>query len=188
MDGSTAENLARIATVIGVLAIPIAWKTLTTTWDTNRASHMNTLFREFLRLEFDYFNQPANQAGQGPAWESLRSYKMWVLEEIWIWLDSQQHRVFPMQPGRANRHRELLAGWDATLKYHLGNRPDQKTWDEFYRNRKCYHKGFVAFAMRHHPCSPFRNDPTIDCAICGERVAADVDWALLNDDEALAAH
>ena len=83
-DADSTENLARVATVLGVLAIPIAWMTLTSTWDASRASHMNTLFREFLRIEFDYFNQPGNAPGKGPAWQSLRSYKMWVLEEIWI--------------------------------------------------------------------------------------------------------
>jgi hypothetical protein len=184
-DADSTENLARVATVLGVLAIPIAWMTLTSTWDASRASHMNTLFREFLRIEFDYFNQPGNAPGKGPAWESLRSYKMWVLEEIWIWLDGQQHRVFPLQPARANRHRELLVGWEATLRYHLQNRADAATWSDFYANRKCYHKGFIAFAERHHPYSPLRDArATLDCPVCGEAVAAETDWARLNEEAA----
>jgi hypothetical protein len=174
----TLGDSANLATIAGVIGIALAWLSYRQTIQSGRASHMNALFRDFLRLEFDFFNADDPKSLNSDAWRSLFSYKMWVLEEIWIWVDSQRFRLFPMQPGRADAHRKLLAGWHETLRFHLGHRATQTGWRDFIDNEGCYAPGFVAFVRLHHPASPDygKPGPTIHCPVCAKRVPAELPW------------
>lgn len=161
------DKLASLATLLGVFAILIAWIGLKKTWRTERASHMNTLFREFLRLEFDFFNANCEEGeSKDKALDSLASYKMWVLEEIWMWTDENRHKVFILRPESTNRLHRAVENWHATLEYHLHRNASLHAWEEFWADRKCYHAGFVEFAERWNPHSPLHRDAVPDCKLC----------------------
>lgn len=175
---SLLSNASSVATIIGVIGVALAWRSYRVTVDSAKSSHMNALFRDYLRLQFDFFNADKERPRDGNAWRSLFSYKMWVLEEIWIWVDDQRFRSFPVQPRRSEKHRCLLIGWHDTLVFHLKDRPSERGWREFIANEGCYAPGFVAFVSLHHPHSPTfgKTGGTIDCRICGKPVAAEPAW------------
>lgn len=161
------DKLSSLATVLGVLAIIIAWVGLKRTWRTERASHMNSLFREFLRLEFDFYNADhSDEESCRRARETLRSYKMWVLEEIWMWADENRHKVFLLRPGMTNGLRNAVANWDETIKYHLHRDAEMSSWADFELNQGCYHKGFVEFAREWNPSSPDHKRLRRECHFC----------------------
>lgn len=169
---------ANAATIAGVTGVFFAWVSFTHTRDTNRASHMNSLFRDMLRLEFDFYNATEPRSENSDAFRSLFSYKMWVLEEIWMWVDGQRWRPFLLQPQRKAAHDRLLRGWRDTLIYHLQRKASERGWRDFINNQGCYHPGFVKFARTYHPFSPDyrRLASTLDCPDCGQTVIAEPEW------------
>lgn len=147
-------DLANLATVLGVVAILIAWAVHRYTIAKDAKANMNQLFREFQRLEFDYYNTDKAIEKHPEAENRLFAYKMWVLEEAFEW-----------QRGRGGAYlnpfrylirwwaRQSIADWYSTIRsyLHVGRQ------DEFKRlihYQDCFSPRFTRFALRHHIRSP----------------------------------
>lgn len=97
------DNLAKLANVLSVVAIMIAWATYVRTNRKERRSHANMMFREYLRLDFEY-HMTRDGRDDDEALRRLRAYKMWVLDEINEWIDGENERfIFSQSKKRCER-------------------------------------------------------------------------------------
>lgn len=141
---------ADVATIIGVLlgatTLVAAYRQYQSSKRASRLVHVNSLFRDFLRLEFDFHNVPhGDVVERDAARRTLQSYRMWVLEETWLWLRGVNKRRRWTAKGRAQKL-ELTQTWNATIDYHA-TRLTPKGWQDFEDSEPCYSPGFHAHVM-----------------------------------------
>lgn len=152
LSGWTLQHFANLASVLSVAAIAIAWATYVRTHRKERKSHVNTMFREYLRLDFEYHMVPSKQR-EDEALRRLRAYKMWVLDEINEWVDGEERKRLFRKSAKEARDR-LVRNWKATIQYHLHRHSCPGYWDAFLVSEACYSDSFVAFAKKWHMDSP----------------------------------
>ena len=160
--GLSLTELGQIAGIVGVVAISIAWLTYRWTITANRASHMSNLFREYVQMAFTYYDKDVARDETHAAYSYLADYKMWVLEEIWIWTT----RVHPLTRRWLPRHKRLIENWRCTIIHQLHRDETAALWEDFTASRVCYHRDFVAFAEEWHPFSPAHRAKHPRCTQC----------------------
>jgi hypothetical protein len=184
-DGEMSDNwpfiinvVANCATIVGVIGLLIAWRSYTNSTAISKKHEMNAMFREFLKLDYEYSVESCKSDNISKSEKKLRAYKMWVLEEVYIWLkDLRGKRI----------HYKLIDDWEKTIIFHLNSESHEKinlvignSWKYFDRHRKCYDDDFGDFVDNHHQHSPFkgknilyRTRSVINCTVCGQSVPAD---------------
>ncbi|MDE8653510.1 hypothetical protein [Novosphingobium album (ex Liu et al. 2023)] len=142
---------ANFAAIAGMIGLIIAWVSYKHSVSLAMTSSMNALFRDYLRLEYDSLSDArADGALSDEAVKVLHSYKMWVMEEIFLWNDRRWRRWFvrstiPCGVRFDQRFREMI-NWDATIIFHINNR-QAVCADELVESRSCYSPGFIAFCV-----------------------------------------
>jgi hypothetical protein len=122
-----------------------------------RLGHMHRLFGDYLAHEFDY--QLARRGGEhlSEARRSLNAFKMYTLEEMWLWLENEQRYRAVWPRARADRER-LVTGWTNTIEYHLSKSTVEDIC-KFLLARRCYSEGFVGLLLN-QPDVRARLEPT----------------------------
>jgi hypothetical protein len=118
-----------------------------------RLAHMHKLFGDYLghELEYQFANAGGGPAsapaatGLGEAKRSLNAFKMYSLEEMWLWLENEQ-RQEPRTPLERSDRERLVTGWTNTIRYHLAKSTDEDL-ARFLVNRDCYSDGFVHLVL-----------------------------------------
>lgn len=166
--------LADVATTVGVAAAIFGGVVALFSYrSASRASenaHMHTLFRDYLRMRFDYglgsldsatltetagSNQQPAPARKGsirpPDYsiaEQLAGLKLYALEEMWVWV-RRQERAFmlkwPMKMTRRSRERrDFLNAWRATILVHA-NQDRTDAAESILGFTHCYSVPFLEF-------------------------------------------
>ena len=121
-----------------------------------RVEHINGLFREILSIQIAHQSQNFDDSANRKLAElRIHSFKMWVLEEMWMWLEDLKRRRNKIEKSCIRRilrkfcrdDKILIEGWDNTLSSHLRQSP-QEAWIEFVQWRGCYHPGFYEEVSR----------------------------------------
>lgn len=164
-DGWSLQDWASLASIVSVGAIVIAWATYVRTNQKDRKAHVNTMFREYLRLDFEYHMRPPAEREED-ALRRLRAYKMWVLDEINEWVDGEERKRLFWSNAAIDSRDRLVRNWRETIRYHLHRHSCAKYWDAFLVSRHCYSESFFAFAQEWHIDSPKHADDHQGCEFC----------------------
>lgn len=148
---SPSEWIALSGVFIAVAAAVVAWLSYQTSKREARLAHVNGLFREMLMMEFEYHNNlPAGAEERKQSYYRVMSHKMWVLEELWTWL--QEFRSWTQRPWffetRRRAHHEIAADWEETIAHHIRVRDDWHLTHFFGIAEGCYAEGFKAFVSK----------------------------------------
>jgi len=147
--------------IIAIGSLAIAYWQFHNTRAITKLAHMNGLFRDALRLEFDYHNTPnTNAAERAIAADKLISYKTWVLEEMWIWLHDLKVERRSWFPEARKKRKGIIGNWTNTLNYHI-EQVDSIHWPGFVESRGCYHIGFYSDVIRHLRTKGHDYDPSV---------------------------
>lgn len=159
------ETLANIATTLGFAAAFFGGLVALLSYrSANRAAesaHMHGLFREYLRMRFDYEMgasgaaapaEPAStrrpeQSRYGAA-EQLAGLKLYALEEMWEWVRREERAwalKWPMSRTRASAERiDFLKAWRATILTHA-NEERVEVAESILGYTHCYGVPFLEF-------------------------------------------
>ena len=151
---SVAANEATVVgTVLALAGVSVALFTYVGTAATARLSHMHTMFKGYLELEFEYRTQapyyPEDRLTTSRRYrmrDVLGSYKMYVLEEMYLWLGREKRmNVLYVLPWTHTR--KHLRGWEKTLEWHL-KRCSIIDRDRFNEAKDCYGPSFQEEARK----------------------------------------
>jgi len=164
---TVSDTIALIASLVALFGLAVAlatlWLGLRSYRDnarSTRLAHMHTLFGAYLEHELDF--QLAKGAGQNveEAERLLAAFKMYTLEEMWLWLENEERH--PPKGDHARRdHDRLITGWKNTILYHIGKGTARELLG-FLRARQCYSPGFVKLVRQQHPCSRRKRPSSCD--------------------------
>lgn len=112
-----------------------------------RLAHMHRLFGDYLGHEFNYQVAQEQGAKEITSKHSLAAFKMYTLEEMWLWLEREE-RDTPVTDLERHDHERLIRGWRSTIDYHLG-KSDEANLVGFVLHRGCYSPQFVALVLDH---------------------------------------
>jgi hypothetical protein len=156
------SDAADIATVGGVLAIPIALFVYRENARATRLSHMHRLFTDYLQMAFEH-----SMAGKRNA-ESraqLVSFRMYTMEEMLLWIERERRTFGPWAvkqlsvaaqllriPPFESKYQKALNSWDRTVASHLTSRFEEKdegtvaeTVANLDKYRACYTDWFAQY-------------------------------------------
>jgi hypothetical protein len=168
LTGAQWELAASVATVAGIVlglaAGIIAFISYRATNRSAENAHMHTLFSDYLRLRFDYLmhkdmavaSAGATTGSSEPASEldeEVASIKLYVLEEMWVWIDRQESdplHLLHWSPTSRARLKESLQAWKATIFSHIDDDEDVVLLS-IHRFTPCYSLGFLRFLAGHWP-------------------------------------
>jgi hypothetical protein len=143
-------DFASLATIIGaplaLLALIVGVATLRSGARAARFQHMHSLFKDYLRLQFEY-SQAALQPGVDATAlrKKLGSFKMYTLEEMYIWL--RKERGLNLRWLWSPFRRRYIDGWQATIDWYLDDRSDED-FDDLAKAVACYGSGFLELVGR----------------------------------------
>ena len=150
------QGWANLATVLGiafaVTTLALAYIQYRSSLRAASLSHVNSLFRDLLRLEFDYYNSSSQSSSdRASARARLGSYRMWVLEELWLWIEAKKRDFGRMSSSGENA--VFIDNWLETLNFHA-RRNSTADWIDFQDAKGCYHPEFVAYVSALRPAEP----------------------------------
>ncbi len=172
LEDWTGIEIQQLAAIVGIIAVVIAWQTYRRTKRKDRRERMNAVFRDFLRMDFDFHvadGAGTLNAGRNEALRRLHSHKMWTLEEVWIWLRIEKRRLgwHPLPTiFRRRRIRAFIDNWHHTIAFHLHSETLPDGFKRFLEAGECYEADFVAHVIRTHPSSPAHDKG--GCAYCAK--------------------
>ncbi len=143
-------DVASLATIIGaplaLLALVIGVATLRSGARAARFQHMHSLFKDYLRLQFEY-SQAALQPGVDTTElrKKLGSFKMYTLEEMYIWV--RKERGLNLRWLWSPFRKRYIDGWQATIDWHLDDSSDED-FAELAKATACYGSGFLGLVRR----------------------------------------
>lgn len=157
------QGWASLATVLGVafaiFTLALGYMQYRSSIRAASLSHVNGLFRDLLRLEFDFYNAPnPNHDDRVSARSRLAAYKMWVLEELWLWLKLKKSER-PITAGARAAHTRFIENWTDTLDYHA-RRNSEDDWNNFKAARLCYDATFYTHVSSLRPTEETRPNAT----------------------------
>jgi hypothetical protein len=144
------EQWANFATaaggLLGLVAALIALMTLITGARTARLQHMHDLFKEYLRLQFDYNVAVGEDNGNLTRLRSnLGGFKMYTLEEMTLWLKRERGlRPFYFW---SRFHQQHIESWSKTIDWHLDT-SSPEDFSDFEKARACYGPDFIVAVDR----------------------------------------
>lgn len=148
-DWSILANLATILGVaVAVLAGLIALRTYRSSNRNADNAHMHALFRDYQRIRFDH-ELACSQGSDGEGLSDVAaSIKLYVLEEMWVWVAAQRRRYhdwFGVRDlKRVRWRRQSLNAWCATINSHI--KIDQaEVLENLEANSDCYSPGFLQY-------------------------------------------
>jgi hypothetical protein len=153
-------------TVALVALVATIWLGLFTYWQNarnTRLMHMHKLFGDYLDHEFNFQIAQTGADSLEDAKASLSAFKMYSLEEMWLWLNSEWRPWFG--PKRKARHDRSIRGWTNTIEYHI-KKGDAVELHSFLTDSNCYSPEFVALVLDHHPA---RKDPALAALVADVR-------------------
>jgi hypothetical protein len=154
---------ANVATVAGILlamgAGVIAFISYRASNRASENSHMHALFNDYLRIRFDHClhvnGQEASHAAKTSASSSLEeevaSIKLYVVEEMWAWIDRQRRdplHFLHWSPSSRRRLRETLEAWEATIFSHVDD-DEVEVLTSLHYFTPCFSLGFLGFLADH---------------------------------------
>jgi hypothetical protein len=146
----TLENWANFATalggLVGLAAALIALAALLSSARTSRLEHMHSLFKEYLRLQFEYHSAVGDKNANVTALRSdLGSFKMYTLEEMTLWL--KRERGWRLLYFWSRFHKKHIESWSSTIDWHLDTSSPQD-YADFWKAEACYGPDFKAAVRR----------------------------------------
>ena len=151
---SVAANEATVVgTVLALAGVSVALFTYVGTAATARLSHMHNMFKGYLELEFEYRTlapySPVDRftaSRRRQMRDVLGSYKMYVLEEmhLWLWREKRLNILYALPWTHTRKH---LQGWDKTLEWHL-KRCSINDRARFNEAKDCYGPSFQEEARK----------------------------------------
>jgi|GEM_PF-2701531 len=159
---------ASAATVIGVILAlaggAIAFVSYRTTNRAAEDAHMHALFSDYLRIRFDHFmhKETARASPSGPSRgpraakdldNEVGSIKLYVLEEMWVWIDRQERdplRFLHWSPASRKSLRESLDAWKETIFSHIDD-DQREVLASLHCFTPCYSVGFLRLLAEHWP-------------------------------------
>lgn len=106
-----------------------------------REAQINQMFREMLAMEFQlYCTSFQPPRAMEAAMERFDRYKMWLLEELWLWVEERKKRL-PFPPGERAHAKRENNDWAEVLRVHLercGAAVRARDWG----NERGYHASF----------------------------------------------
>ena len=138
------------ATVVGALialaALLVGVITLLSNARAARLQHMHNLFKEYLRLEFEYNVAVGNgNHNQQKLRANLGGFKMYSLEEMLLWL--RRERAWGLVYFWSRTHRNHVKSWKSTIEWHLDH-SSLEDFAQFEEAIKCYGADFIAAVRR----------------------------------------
>lgn len=116
-------------------------------------ARINAMFREMLAMEFQLFCTPFySEIAVEKAVERFDRYKLWVLEELWLWVDRRKDRL-PRFGERRRRGAAANDDWADVISVHL-IRCGEKTKERPWGAEAGYHAGFQAFVEKVYDPNP----------------------------------
>src|SRR5690606_36483762 len=94
---------------LGAAGACIAFAGYTAARKSSDLLHAHSLFRDYLARRVDV--QLAGAAADGDAWGFFITFKLYVLEEVYIWV-RRRRSILPSD-------RESVKGWLKTIEFHL---------------------------------------------------------------------
>jgi hypothetical protein len=159
-SASQWQVAANVATLAGiVLAFAAGVITFISYRASNRAAenaHIHSLFNDYLRIRFDHClhvdsTAPRTRAmptkASDPVEDEVASIKLYVLEEMWAWIDRQRRdplRILHWSPGGRRRLEETLEAWEATILSHVDD-DEIMVLTSIHAFTPCYSLGFLDF-------------------------------------------
>ncbi|HVQ06922.1 MAG TPA: hypothetical protein VMS43_00655 [Allosphingosinicella sp.] len=124
------SDLADMATALGVpiglLAFLLGLLTLLSSARTARLQHMHDMFRDYLKLQFEYNKAVGDgNSSRKELRKNLGGFKMYSLEEMTLWL--RRERVWGRVYFWSSFHREHVKTWQDTINWHL----DDSSYQDF---------------------------------------------------------
>ena len=143
--GSLLSDAASFATIVGaplaLLALIVGVATLRTSARTARLQHMHSLFKDYLRLQFEYAQAIAqDKVDEAALRRKLGSFKMYTLEEMHLWLRKERGLNWRWLWGPFRRRH--IKAWEATIAWHLDDSSDED-FAELEKAQECYSEGFL---------------------------------------------
>lgn len=157
-----AEYATAVGLPVAMLALLVAAATLLSGARTARLQQMHELFKEFLRLQFDFNAQAGvvDAAARHRLRANLGSFKMYSLEEMVLWL--RRERAWGRYYFWSRFHRDHIASWTATVRWHLDECSHQDMID-MAQAWECYGPDFHADVRASRPWVELvaRDEPAI---------------------------
>lgn len=163
-SASQWQVAANVATVAGILlALAAGVIAFVSYRDSNRAAenaHIHSLFNDYLRIRFDHrlhVDATAHPGGaaprriSGPVEDEVASIKLYVLEEMWVWIDRQRRdplRILNWSPASRRRLEESLDAWEETILSHVDD-DEKMVLTSIHFFTPCYSLGFLEFLAGH---------------------------------------
>lgn len=138
------NTISAVALVLAVVGAFIAYRSFTQSADGSANAHMHGLFRDYLRIRFDYENEANKTGGRR---EQLVSFKLYVLEEMHAWVIRERRKVTwwfspPFRKKDRDDRTDSLNAWEKTILFHVC-----ENWGEaevnFWNNSDCYGVRFL---------------------------------------------
>jgi len=122
---------AKIGLVVALIGGIVAFRAFQTQARDSANAHMHGLFRDYLRLQFDYEDHAVGlpEALAQRRARKLTSFKLYVLEEMHAWVENERKKVrsplFPPWSRKGRRDRsDALDAWVETIRSHV-----EEQWD-----------------------------------------------------------
>jgi hypothetical protein len=163
-SASQWQVAANVATVAGILLVLAAGVIAFVSYrDSNRAAenaHIHSLFNGYLRIRFDHRLHVETTGLRGGAGtgqisdlveEEVASIKLYVLEEMWVWIDRQRRdplRILNWSAASRSRIEESLEAWEATILSHVDG-DEKMVLTSLHVFTPCFSLGFLEFLARH---------------------------------------
>jgi hypothetical protein len=144
-----SDWIAVVALVVGFGSFLLAYRTYRDNARAVRLAHMHKLFSDYLGHELDIQLEPDSD-NKSNATVSLNAFKMYTLEEMWLWLKNEK-QLRPLTRRRQNDHKRLVNGWTNTIRYHIA-KSEQRDVAGFVLHRRCYSSEFVHYVLD-QPCT-----------------------------------
>jgi hypothetical protein len=139
------SDLADAATGLGVpialLAFLVGLATLLSNARTARLQHMHDMFRDYLKLQFEYNKAVGEGNTNRKALRgNLGGFKMYSLEEMTLWL--RRERAWRLVYFWSPFHYDHIKSWQATVDWHLGQ-SSPEDFEDFEESIDCYGPDFI---------------------------------------------
>ncbi|WP_147283638.1 hypothetical protein [Bosea caraganae] len=149
------DVLSKLASIIALLlAVAGAWialRTFTITAATARKSHMQKLFADFLRFQFEY-NINNGSTKNEELINDLASMKLYSLEAIFEWTQNERKILksrfkFLNIDDTEVINEQIIKCWEETIFSHVKGETEA-TINNINKYKNCYNPEFIAFITR----------------------------------------
>lgn len=112
-------TLSGIGLIVAVCSALVAWGAYRRSKSASAEAQINAMFREMLAMEFQlYCTSFASTVMVSKALSRFDRYKLWVLEELWIWVDKRD-KSLPWFGKKRARAKAANKDWADVISVHI---------------------------------------------------------------------